>query len=315
MGMNHRANLVLLRDLLRASRAVDRPVVTTPSMITPQEQALLNGLASSYFTGMGSIIDAGIFLGASTNCLRDGLKSNPSYTDFEGPQIISFDLCECDEYMANLINQLYGTSLKIGDDFSSLLLSNLGTSDADVRLHIGDIRDQIPDREIEILFLDICKAPAINDHILRAFFPKLIPGVSVVIHQDFVHESLPWIHVSMGLLSDYFDFVGVTGEFGPSAVYLCTKQLPVGLCDIYPIASLPVLRAAFAHAVAPLTEVQRYFVDLAFTRLLGARGLMTEAVAELDRLDRLYDRFRQLCTYLPSTDRHRARLGTPWTTV
>lgn len=306
------ANLALLRELLLSSSQAVRPAVSVPSMINPQEQTFLQSLAASYFTGSGLIIDAGAFLGASTNCLRNGLRQNPAYRTFEASRIVSLDLCRCDEYMANLINTLHGTTLRVGDDFSHLLEANVSDGEGDVDLRVGDIRDQQPEDSVEILFLDVCKSPAINDHVLKAFFPKLIPGLSVVIHQDFVHESLPWIHVSMGMLSEYFDYVGVVGDFGPSAVYLCRKPLPTGLCDIYPFASVAVLRAAFASAVAPLTEVQRYFTDMAFVRLLAGRGLMPEALAELDRLDTLFDRLRETCAYLPPTAIHRARLDTAW---
>ena len=40
----------------------------------------------------------------------------------------------------------------------------------------------------EVLFIDLAKDWSINDHVARLFFPSLIPGQSVVIQQDYVHE-------------------------------------------------------------------------------------------------------------------------------
>ncbi len=44
-----------------------------PSMMSPGEKQFLYGIARNYYTGHGRIIDAGVFLGASTLCLGQGL--------------------------------------------------------------------------------------------------------------------------------------------------------------------------------------------------------------------------------------------------
>lgn len=259
-------------------------------------------------------MDAGVFLGASTRCPAAGLRASASHRPADRPRLRSFDLCLCDDYMAGLINERHGTRLKAGDSFEPFLRDNLVDLRGEVDLRVGDIRDIEPADDVEILFLDVCKDPAINAHVVASFFPRLIPGVSVLVHQDFVHESLPWIHVSMGVLADHFAFAGVVGEFGPSAVYLCTRAVPETVRDVYGFASLPVLGAAFGTAVSPLDPVQRYFVDMAYARLLAGRGLSKMALAEMDRLDSLHDQLRRRYPYLPTTERHRARLHTRWAT-
>jgi hypothetical protein len=49
------------------------------------------------------------------------------------------------------------------------------------------------------------------------------PWQSVLIHQDFVHDWLPWIHVTMGALAPYFEFISTVLW---SAVWLNTKPIP-----------------------------------------------------------------------------------------
>ena len=49
----------------------------TPSMMSLPEKQFLFGLASRYYAGKGIIVDAGIFLGGSTRCFGEGVRSNP----------------------------------------------------------------------------------------------------------------------------------------------------------------------------------------------------------------------------------------------
>jgi hypothetical protein len=78
-----------------------------------------------------------------------------------------------------------------------------------VAVHAGDIRERAwSGAPVETLFIDIAKDWSINDHVSREFFPALIPGCSVVIQQDYVHEWTPWLHITMELLGDTFTFIG-----------------------------------------------------------------------------------------------------------
>ncbi|HEX4861467.1 MAG TPA: hypothetical protein VFV07_09535, partial [Rhizomicrobium sp.] len=60
---------------------------------------------------------------------------------------------------------------------------------------------------VELLFIDVAKRPRINSHLAREFFPHLVPGISLVIHQDYFHCWHPYIHVGMEYLSDAFEVV------------------------------------------------------------------------------------------------------------
>ena len=46
-----------------------------------------------------------------------------------------------------------------------------------IEVHQGNILDEIwkPDDRIDLLFLDLCKTPEFNAHVMRTFFPSLAP--------------------------------------------------------------------------------------------------------------------------------------------
>ncbi|MDH4067048.1 MAG: hypothetical protein OEW19_21830, partial [Acidobacteriota bacterium] len=81
---------------------------------------------------------------------------------------------------------------------------------AHVSVHEGDITT-FPwpgDRAIEILFIDVAKTWDINDFLLQHFFPRLIPGVSSVIQQDYHWPHTPWLSITMELLADHVTYLG-----------------------------------------------------------------------------------------------------------
>jgi hypothetical protein len=222
------------------------------------------------------------------------------------PPVRSYDLCLCDHQMAGIINTHYGTALKDGESFLEILRENIRTCSDCVELVTGDITQQSIDEPIEVLFLDVCKTPAVNSHIIKKFFSRLIPGRSVVIQQDFVHEWLPWLPITMGLFEPYFQFLGVIGE-SPSAVWLNTRAIPdlapwekEGAGDLYWDVPLPRLLGLFDRGIRSLTnENHRYWVELAKCRLIADRGQKTRALDLLDRLTLRFDRLPERPEYIP----------------
>jgi hypothetical protein len=49
------------------------------------------------------------------------------------------------------------------------------------------------------------KSPDLARFVVREFYPHLIPGTSLVIHQDFAHLYLWWIHLIQYHLRDCFE--------------------------------------------------------------------------------------------------------------
>ena len=76
---------------------------------------------------------------------------------------------------------------------------------AHIEIHAGDLFEQSWNGQpIEILFLDICKSPALHDHATRLWFPRLIPGRSIVVQQDYGWRHYQWGNVMMEAFADHF---------------------------------------------------------------------------------------------------------------
>src|SRR5690348_6152549 len=71
----------LARPFNRLLGTIPKSVLAVPSMMSVAERRFLYGLASKYYSGAGVIVDAGIFLGASTRCFGEGLRENPVVAD------------------------------------------------------------------------------------------------------------------------------------------------------------------------------------------------------------------------------------------
>ena len=191
------------------------PIAKIPSMMTIQEQALLYNIASSYFCGDGSIIDAGHFLGASTYSFGLGLEANSSinYLDKnEKKYIYSYDLglwwdswtelAKSGKWLPyfDLFPECY--KLKSFDSFIPVFKKACTQYLPIIDIHTGDIRPLLAkegfSHSIEVLFLDICKLPSLNHMVSKTFFPKLIPNKSVLIQQDFLNRNASMKNVTEG---------------------------------------------------------------------------------------------------------------------
>ena len=82
-----------------------------------------------------------------------------------------------------------------------------------VREVAGDIRqERWTSGPIDLLFVDILWGWDINQHVIREFYTSLIPGRSVIAHQDYIYSFYPWLPISM----EYFCEKGYL-EFGDLA--------------------------------------------------------------------------------------------------
>ena len=205
----------------------------TPSMMSIPERQFLFGLASRYYAGKGIIVDAGIFLGASTRCFGEGVRSNPACEEItrNWPRpIVSFERAIVNPNMPDFFKS-HGLAFSAarGESFEAELRRNIEPVKDLVDLRIGDFNDAADvDSPVEILFLDIHKGVRLSLHALRLLYPRLIPGRSIVIQQDYFYERLPWIKTHQEALAAYFDFVG---EIGSSAIFLCTREIPQTAVD------------------------------------------------------------------------------------
>lgn len=258
----------------------------TPSMMSIPERQFLFGLASRYYAGKGIIVDAGIFLGASTRCFGEGVRSNPACEEItqNWPQpIVSFERAIVNPNMPDFFKS-HGLAFSAaqGESFEAELRRNIEPVKDLIDLRIGDFNDAAGvDSPVEILFLDILKGVRLSLHALRLFYPKLIPGRSIVIQQDYFYERLPWIKTQQEALAAYFDFVG---EIGSSAIFLCTKEIPRAAVDELDndMTHTEQLRLASIAMQRSADPNRRFLMALSKTRLIRKLQGRVPARAYLD---------------------------------
>jgi hypothetical protein len=214
----------LLENLIRRPwRDVTLPpdAVGIPTMLSKAERRLLYTLARDYASD-GAIVDAGSFLGGSTAALLAGLRDREQ--PWTGPPVESYDLFRVDDYM---IPKFFADDplLRLGDSFRPRFEAHLARFDLPHVVHEGDITSiGWSGGPIDILFLDILKSWEINDAVLRDFFPSLVPGRSVIVHQDYGWGGHEWIPITVELLRDSLVLVDRM-EWG-SHVFLVEGELP-----------------------------------------------------------------------------------------
>lgn len=250
-------------------------------MLSAWEIDYLYHLAQADYTGAGAIIDAGCFLGGSTVALAAGLAKNPHLPLIRKRKLIhSYDLFVTDEYAS----RVFLPHLKIGASLLSIFRSNTWPYGFFVKAYPADIRQATWKDPIEILFVDILKTPSTNDHFVRTFFSHLLPGIATIIQQDYFHEWLPWIHVTMEALSDHFKLTTVVPI--NSAIFSVSRAIPAGLVSrgIYESLSGPDRLQLMDRVIKRIeSPVHRSFLSLAKARLLGDLGDTPRASQHLDQ--------------------------------
>jgi tetratricopeptide (TPR) repeat protein len=196
-----------------------------PGMLGPQEAMMFYHVAKDVFRGVGTVVDAGSFLGKSAFYLSNGLRENPSY-DPTRDRIHCFDnFIVNDPYTVGYLYLSIKERLAVGDSTRAIFDSWSAPFADMLEVHQGDFLTMPwASQPIEILFIDIAKRPALGGHVVELFFPDLIVGESVVIHQDYHHPWLPHIHVTMEYLAEYFELV--IPRVNDSAVFHYRKAIP-----------------------------------------------------------------------------------------
>ncbi len=270
-----------LRTLLRRPwRDLPLPPDATgiPTMLSKLERRLLYSLARD-FAGEGAIVDAGSFLGGSTAAVLAGVRDRTE--PWAGPPVASYDLFQLDEYM---IPKYFAEdrSLQLGDSFRDRFDEHVAGFDVPHVVHEGDITKLgWSGGPIDVLFLDVLKSWEINDAVLRDFFPSLVPGRSVVIHQDYGWGDTPWIPITVELMRDSLVLIDWM-EWG-THVFFVADELPAGLLERGVAAleldtKVKLLEDAALHAegwVLGMLEISRAL-------LLAKRDGRDAALAELD---------------------------------
>ena len=193
-------------------------------MIGDEERRALYWISRHWFAGRGEIVDAGAYIGASAFAIAAGASANP-VVKRRRPIIHSYDYFQAvDDYVIRSLRES-GHAVEPGGDYLDVFRGQTRRYRDLIEPHPGDFLTMQWHAPIELLFIDIAKTPELNTHLIREFFPHLIPGHSLVIHQDFFHCWHPHIHITMEALEPYFEIIDGHIDF-TSRLYRCTKAIP-----------------------------------------------------------------------------------------
>jgi hypothetical protein len=188
-----------------------RGPISCKSMLSSLELAYLHFLAKDRFSGAGAIVDLGPYCGVGTLAMASGLGKNPVG---DLGRIYSFDLFLThgyDWYFKDWELPAFGSVFplftRITEDYSKQIIALPGDL----------LKMRWNTDSIEILFVDIAKSPELNHWVVSNTFPRLIPGTSVVVQQDYVHFNEWWIQAVMEYYADRFQLMDVV--FGGSAIF------------------------------------------------------------------------------------------------
>lgn len=197
-----------LDDLRRGAwraRPLPKACAGVPTMLIPDELRLLEFLAEEVWQGEGLIVDAGCFLGGSTVALASGLRRNLHRRGLaERPLIHSYDLFRIEGWTRGIY---FPEEAQAGERIRPTFDRNVAAFAPLLAVHEGDIiRSVPPDEPIEILFVDLAKHWTVCDWITENLFPRLIPGRSILVQQDYLYsEWTAWLHVTMEYYADEFE--------------------------------------------------------------------------------------------------------------
>jgi hypothetical protein len=288
-----------------------------PAMLSKGERRLLYALARDYASDDAAIVDTGCFLGGSTAALLRGLDDRDE--PWNGPPVAAYDLFRVEPY---LIPKFFSDdpSVRVGDSFRDRFDANVAGFAAPHVVHEGDIAELGWSGEaIAILFLDVLKSWELNDAVLRDFCPSLVPGRSVVIHQDYGMGYMPWIPITVELMRDSLVLIDWM-EWG-SHVYLVEDELPqTVMANGVKRLDLDSKFELIDRAVGRSDGWVRGMVEISRSALVAERDGDAAARADLDLIAaryRGYDRVVQLVSDIKATlggrptprARLRSRLG------
>jgi hypothetical protein len=185
----------VLRQQLERSRI--------PGMTTMTERAYFKWHAQEQVKGSGTIVDLGCWLGSTTAAMAMGLSANPNRTA-KGTVVHAYD-----RFVWELPMDYHSPPTRMGpyrpgDSFRPEFELVVRRWRERIVVHEGDLlKESWADGPIELLLVDAMKSWELASHVLRHFYPALLPEDGYLIHQDFSHCFTPWIPLTSYRLLDY----------------------------------------------------------------------------------------------------------------
>lgn len=207
------------------SAAETGPAASVPTMLRREECHLYHWLAK-HTQGLGATVNLGVFAGGSTAYLAAGLAASGHAHHLHG-----YDRFTANPEARALHLSPNGIPLTDQEDILPLAQRFLAPWADHITLHRGEIADAVWNGgAVELLVVDAAKSTHLADHIAGQFFPHLIAGKSLLVHQDFLNVQHPWLAVQMVRLADYFTPLGLVAK--ECVVFACTKTPDALALDI-----------------------------------------------------------------------------------
>lgn len=217
-------------DLFALAKLMPDDLRRAKGQLSMVDRCLYYHLAKDHYQGFGSIVDAGALIGCSARVIASGLTRNKRVKPV-ARVIKSYDLFQdvADGFSAHLIRGYYGEQPVAGAeiyDFEDKFRANIDGFEKLVEVFKGDIKGTgWPSKgPIEFLSIDVAKSPELMWYMAREFMPHLVPGRSLVLHQDFLYPNQPYLFIAMELLDEFFERIYDTPT-GSTSVFLFKKQI------------------------------------------------------------------------------------------
>jgi hypothetical protein len=202
-------------------------------MTTSEEQTYFRRYAEDDYSGSGEIVDLGCWLGSTTIPLAQGLRKNLNISTVR-KRIHAYDLFVWYKWMDPY---MYGCRQQYspGDSYLQEYRARTKNYSDLIKIYPGDLQHiGWIGEPIEFLLVDAMKSWDTAAYIVENCYPHLLPGKSVLLHQDFKDYYTSWIHLIQYRLREYFTFEMDIPNSG-SVVFRLNKQVD---CDLKWLADL-----------------------------------------------------------------------------
>ncbi|MBJ3764150.1 hypothetical protein ILP92_15480 [Maribius pontilimi] len=202
-----------------ASERIPPHVARVPTMLRPIEGRFYQWLARTQTAADAAVVDLGAFVGGSSARLAHGLSQSG-----HAARLHVYDRFTASEALKQRMLYPAGVAPFPGEDTFELAKSHLAPWHRRITLHRGRIEDiGWCGDPIRVLCIDAFKSADATDAMVAQFFPSLVPGRSVVVHQDFLQPTQPWLVALMWALRDVFEPLAYVRH--ATIAFRCTRRI------------------------------------------------------------------------------------------
>lgn len=270
----------------KVETAIPPEVLAAKGSLGPEERRLCYWLGRNWLSGRGCVVDVGAYLGSASLSFAAGAADAGLGGQQGRPLIHAFDQFRVqDRYVAEAISRDV-RPIKYGESFLDIFRKQVADHAGLIETHEGNLLQQRWSGEpIEVLFVDSVTSRDINSHVVRQFFPSLIPGRAVVVYKAYYHCWHPYIQVGMAYFGDAFELID---GFVPYQGRVWRLARPLSGEKIARMAAYSIDKeerlALLAELIANAEEPSRAMLELTRIWQLALDDDKPRARAELQRV-------------------------------